>query len=341
MSPRDLSPPRPPSRPASRPPALPRPPTRTWALTTTRLGAGGQEPLGRRARLGRRPGDLPRRGPAGPARGAGTWRRLPGSSRGRAPVARTWRAAGEGHEEAMVRVGPDARGPDAANPGPHRLRPRRGSAGSARMRPSPTRSRRPGRWRSVGGRHPSHGGHAHEPGRSGERRSSRPAPPPRGFGRTSRTDAWAVASDRDRGRPRRVRPLRPVLGLRLGSRLRGALRGGRLPLAVLLAAARGRDPAGVAVAGDPRPVDPARVPDDLLRVPAGLLPVVLRRSAGLRGRGAAGPSALRDGGALPVHPPEPPSDLPLPRSSSRCPSCGSTRSWPSTRTALGGWAWAT
>ena len=41
------------------PPALPRPPTRTWALITTALGAGRQDPLRGGARLGHGVGDLP------------------------------------------------------------------------------------------------------------------------------------------------------------------------------------------------------------------------------------------------------------------------------------------
>ena len=44
--------------------------------------AVAEEALGRRARLGARCGRPPRRGPAAPGRGAATWRRLPGSSRG-------------------------------------------------------------------------------------------------------------------------------------------------------------------------------------------------------------------------------------------------------------------
>ena len=78
--------------------------------------------------------------------------------------------------------------------------------------------------------------------------------------------------------------------------------------------------------GDPHPVDPARLPDDLLLLPQGLLPVVLRRPAGVRGRRAAGPPALRDGDGVPVHPPEPPPAASCTSRSCRCSSCGSTRS---------------
>src|SRR6185369_6399552 len=65
--------------------------------------------------------------------------------------------------------------------------------------------------------------------------------------------------------------------------------------------------------GPPDPVDPARLPGDLLLLPEGLLPVLLLRPARVRGRGADGPSRLQDGDGLPVHPPEPPPLLPLPR----------------------------
>ena len=61
------------------------------------------------------------------------------------------------------------------------------------------------------------------------------------------------------------------------------------------------------------PVGPARLPGDLLLLPQGLLPLLLRRPAGLRGRRADRPPPLLDGGDVPVHPPEPPSLLPVPR----------------------------
>ena len=65
--------------------------------------------------------------------------------------------------------------------------------------------------------------------------------------------------------------------------------------------------------GPAHPVDPARLPGHLLLLPQGLLPLLLRRPAGLRGRRADGPPRLRDGDGLPVHPPEPPPLLPVPR----------------------------
>ncbi len=67
------------------------------------------------------------------------------------------------------------------------------------------------------------------------------------------------------------------------------------------------------LAGDPHPVDPARLPDHLLLLPQGLLPLVLRRSTRLRGRRAQYPQGLPDGDGIPVHPPEPPPLLPVPR----------------------------
>ena len=107
---------------------------------------------------------------------------------------------------------------------------------------------------------------------------------PRGLGRTSRVDTWIVLADRDGGLPRGIRPVRALLGLRLGPRLRGAGYEADGYLSPFFSPLLGVGVLpGLAVAGDPRPVDPARVPDHLLRVPAGLLPVVLRRSARLRG----------------------------------------------------------
>ena len=64
------------------------------------------------------------------------------------------------------------------------------------------------------------------------------------------------------------------------------VRGRRLPVAVLLAADRARLAARV-LARPADPVDPARLPDHLLLLPQGLLPLVLRRPAGLRGGRAA------------------------------------------------------
>ena len=105
-----------------------------------------------------------------------------------------------------------------------------------------------------------------------------------GFGLTSRTDSWAIA------------PTAVALGF--GAFIVYSLFSALLlkPLfgvdyevdgylsPVLLAAHRPGHPAGLVLAGDPHPVDPARLPDDLLLLPEGLLPVLLRRPAGLRGR---------------------------------------------------------
>src|SRR4051812_6476982 len=99
----------------------------------------------------------------------------------------------------------------------------------------------------------------------------------------------------------------------LDAALRHRLRGRRLPVAALLAA----DPAGLAAVldqpGPPDPVDPARLPGDLLLLPEGVLPLLLRRSARLRCRRAGRPSALRDGDGTAVHPPERAPVLPVPR----------------------------
>ena len=117
-----------------------------------------------------------------------------------------------------------------------------------------------------------------------------------------------------------------VSGVLLHAALRHAVRGRRLPLAAVLAPV----PSGLAaVVAQPRPahpVDPDRLPGHLLLLPQGLLPVLLRRPAGLRGRRADDPPAL-------------PRWRPRSRSSSRtctatcctsrssrCSSCGSTRS---------------
>ena len=156
------------------------------------------------------------------------------------------------------------------------------------------------------------------------------------------TRRLGARADGHRHRVQRVHPVLAVLGVPVGPGLRRRLRGRRLPLAVLLAAHRRRRPAGLVLPGDPHPVDPARLPDHLLLLPQGVLPVLLRRSAGVRRRRAHGPPALRHGGGLPVHPPEPPPDLPVPRVRARCSSCGWTRSWRSARpTAPSASGWAT
>ena len=61
------------------------------------------------------------------------------------------------------------------------------------------------------------------------------------------------------------------------------------------------------------PVDPARLPGDLLLLPQGVLPLLLPGSARLRRRRAHDPSPLPDGGGAAVHPPEPAPVLPVPR----------------------------
>ena len=88
---------------------------------------------------------------------------------------------------------------------------------------------------------------------------------------------------------------------------------GRLPLAAVLAADRARVAADLAQPGPVHPVDPARLPGHLLLLPQGLLPLLLRRSARLRGGGAAVHRRYAMETRVPVHPPEPPPLLPVSR----------------------------
>src|SRR5205085_6297116 len=59
--------------------------------------------------------------------------------------------------------------------------------------------------------------------------------------------------------------------------------------------------------------DPAGLSDHLLLLPQGLLPLVLRRPAGVCRRRADDPSPLPARDGVSVHPPEPPPVLPVPR----------------------------
>ena len=95
-------------------------------------------------------------------------------------------------------------------------------------------------------------------------------------------------------------------------------------------------PAGVVQPGDPDPVDPARLPGDLLLLPQGLLPLLLRRPAGLRRRRADDPPALLDGGVAARSSCRTCTATSCTSRSSRCSSCGSTRSSRSASTAPGG-----
>ena len=104
-----------------------------------------------------------------------------------------------------------------------------------------------------------------------------------------------------------------ISGILLDAAVRDAVRGRRLPVAAVLAADHARLAADLVQPRHPHPVDPARLPGDLLLLPQGLLPVLLRRSARLRGRRADDPSPLPDGDGPPVHPPEPPPVLPVSR----------------------------
>ena len=77
---------------------------------------------------------------------------------------------------------------------------------------------------------------------------------------------------------------------------------------------RSSPPAGCRLVqpGPPHPVDPPGLPRHLLLLPEGVLPLLLRRPAGMRRRRAEDPPQVRDGDAPPVHPPEHPSVLPVP-----------------------------
>ena len=115
-------PPRPARAASFTPPALPRPPTRTWALMTT-LPAPAARNRSAAARASSACGRPPTPGRAGPGRRAATWRRLPGSSR-RATASGS---VGSGRGAAMV--------PRHA----WRAGPMRGQTSSAGRRP-PSRS---------------------------------------------------------------------------------------------------------------------------------------------------------------------------------------------------------
>ena len=283
------------------PPALPRPPTRTWALITTRSAPAARiRSAAARASAGVRA--TSQRGTGQPlGERAGTWRRLPGSSREGAPDAANGRGGWQGPGEAMVprRAGrPRARMERRSWAASH-VRGRRpsrqlpGPGAPARSRPGPARlecGHRPPDPRSpvVGAQWeaaPGHGGHASEhdgPANADQAGRDRG---PGASGAPSRTDSWALA------------PTAVALGfgafilytlfstLLWGPLFGGGLRGRRLPLAVLLAAHRRR-------ASCRAWFSPAIL---ILWIPLGfrttcyyyrqgLLPVVLRRPAGLRGR---------------------------------------------------------
>ena len=129
-------------------------------------------------------------------------------------------------------------------------------------------------------------------------------------------------------RRRLARPARHLRGLQriaLGADLRGGLRGRRLPVAVLPAVHLGVGLSGMALARDRDPVDPARVPHDLLRTsdaPTTARSSPTRQPAPLASRS---PSPVPDGGGIAVHPPEPPPLLPVRSRSCRWSSTGSRR----------------
>ena len=106
-----------------------------------------------------------------------------------------------------------------------------------------------------------------------------------------------------------------------------AVRGRRLPLAAVLAA--DRCPTGCRAGhqpGPPHPVDPARLPGHLLLLPQGLLPLLLRRSAGLRGRRADDPPRATRWRRPSRSSSRTSTATSCTSRSSRCSSCGSTPS---------------
>ena len=120
----------------------------------------------------------------------------------------------------------------------------------------------------------------------------------------------------------------------LDAAVRHGLSGRRLPVAAVLAAYQAGLAADLDQSRALHPVDPARLPGHLLLLPQGVLPLLFRRSAGLRGRRADDPSRATRW--------RPPSRSSCRTSiatsctsrSSRCSSCGSTPGWPS-RTGAG------
>ena len=330
---RRLSRPRP-AEPASfTPPALPRPPTSTCALMTTRVGAGGEEPLRRGAGLGRRRARPPTRARAGPGRRAGTSRRLPGSSRAAAPRSETGRgptapaaadergAAAEGWSAGTSRVGSRVA----------EQRPPSGSTAHAgRSAPTPI-PRRAARSRST----PLESARAARRARASPQRSatSRTAPIKPGPGTAPRVRRDARGATAGASRPASSRSGSPRSSSTRSSRRSAGARCSASPYEVdgylspffspLIAPRR---PADLVLAGDPHPVDPAGLPDDLLLLPEGLLP---RRTSPTRRRAPS--ASRRSTGATRWRRPSRSSSrtstaCSCTSRSSRSSSCGSTRS---------------
>ena len=177
-----------------------------------------------------------------------------------------------------------------------------------------------------------------------ERLGRRPRRPPPDDGHPGQPPAAAQAGGHRRAGPRQDPPARPLVGgaRRPGDRVHGlrdvpvhqrhpadavvrdAVRARGLPLAALLAAHRAGLAADLVQPRDLHPVDPARVPGDLLLLPQGVLP---RSTSPTR---PAAPSASRPStGATGWRPPCRSSSRTSIASSctwrsSRCSSCGST-----------------
>ena len=300
------------------PPALPRPPTRTCALITTRSAPPARiRSAAARASAGVLATSQPgHRQSLREEEGLGVG--LLELHAGRAPrVGSRCGGRGTGARDQLASSGQGVRGQAVV---PSR------AVGSARMRPfAHPIPRSPVVGAQLGGSTRAWRSRERAP-RSGGRRSSRPGPRPRASGRPRgpTPGRWSRRPSRSAsGRSSSTRCSPPSCGARCsGSPTR--------PTATCRRSSRRSSapaPADVVLAGDPHPVDPARLPDHLLLLPEGVLPVLLRRPAGVCRRRALGPPALRDGGDLPVHPPEPPPLSSCTSRSSRCSSCGSTRSW--------------
>ena len=209
------------------------------------------------------------------------------------------------------RRGPDRRPTTSAARPARASSPTPSSSGSARR--DARRRRRPGRRRppaTAVGTAPMTGLPARS-ARAPAAQAAGTAPP--GSGATRRRDRWWLAPVVQGTLFTVCATYLFVSGILLDAALRDAVRGRRLPLAAVLAADRARLAADLDQPRPVHPVDPARLPGDLLLLPQGLLPLLLRRPARLRGRRADGPPPLRARDGVPVHPPEPPPLLPVPR----------------------------
>src|SRR5687767_5164319 len=205
------------------------------------------------------------------------------------------------------------------------------TSGSVSSRPfatsSPRAAPRHRTWAETPGRASSRTRSSSGWGRPHRRAPSRDRPVggPAGAAQAARHGTPGVREDEPPGclgglsdRPgRRLHDLRGLPDLqrrRLERDLAHALRGRRVPLAAVLARPLAPvRPAAVAQPRPPDPVDPDRLPGHLLLLPKGVLPLLLRGSARLRGRRADGPPPVRAGERPAVRPAEPASVPAVPR----------------------------